>query len=66
MGAVATSSSGELGHEAPDAIDEDINEYWKSEASDFPQWINIEMPIARTIGKIIIKSQRNTNKNSRD
>jgi len=55
-GAVATASSDELGHEAPDAIDEDIDSYWKSEASGFPQWINIEMPIARTIGKIVIKT----------
>jgi len=56
VGAVATASSDELGHEAPDAIDEDIDNYWKSDASGFPQWINIEMPIARTIGKIVIKT----------
>jgi len=55
-GMVATASSSELGSEAPDAIDGDIDEYWKSEASGFPQWINVEMLIARTIGKIVIKT----------
>lgn len=55
-GAVATASSEELGHESPDAIDENVDNYWKSEESGLPQWINIEMPIARTIGKIVIKT----------
>jgi len=56
VGATAQASSSELGHEAPDAIDEDVDNYWKSDESTLPQWINIEMPIARTIGKIIIKT----------
>ncbi|TET75199.1 MAG: hypothetical protein E3J43_08760 [Candidatus Heimdallarchaeota archaeon] len=55
-GMVASASSQSLGNESPDAIDGDVDQYWKSEASGFSQWINIEMLIARTIGKIVIKT----------
>ncbi|MEV4293246.1 discoidin domain-containing protein [Microbispora rosea] len=52
----ATSESGHTqNYSSGNAVDGDANTYWESPNSAFPQWVQVDLGAAATVGRVVLK-----------
>jgi hypothetical protein len=54
-GKPASSSSTQAGYPASNATDADPSSYWESANNAFPQWIQVDLGSAQSVGKVTLK-----------
>jgi F5/8 type C domain/Abnormal spindle-like microcephaly-assoc'd, ASPM-SPD-2-Hydin len=54
-GEPATASGTQSGYPAGNATDADVNSYWESVNNAFPQWLQVDLGAANTVGKVTLQ-----------
>jgi hypothetical protein len=54
-GRPVTSSSAQGGYPASNAVDADVNSYWESANTAFPQWLQVDLGGSVAVGKVVLR-----------